>query len=259
MSIKRKSTEQEWLKGFINPKYSWDYINEKAHKTVKDIQAVTEGKKVAMAWSGGKDSIALQHIMDATGMTYKSFIVLSEMEYPEFLDWIDLNKPDGLENVIIPIGYEWLSKHEHMLFPRDSNINAKWYQIIQHKGQKKYAEDNGIDVMILGRRKADGNYVGRGDNKYQKKSESFIRYSPIADWTHEEILSLLHYRLVDLPPIYDYPNGFRNGTHPIGARPNTETDEQAFSELHEIDPNIVKDMAQYIPSAKSYLERLGEA
>ena len=256
MKIKRNSSEEDWWQSFNEPVYSREYIEHKVKQTIDEIKALTNGKKLAMAWSGGKDSIALQLIMEKSGLDYDSFIVVSRMEYPEFIKWINDNKPKGLNFVIRNHDFEWLASHTDMLFPQDSTTNAKWYKIVQHVGQRAFARSNDIDIMLLGRRKADGNYTGRGANHYQKKTESFVRYCPIADWKHEEVMALLSYEGVNMPPIYSYPNGFRNGTHPIGARPNTTSYEQAYSELYSINPRIVEEMAEYIQSARDYIKEV---
>lgn len=256
MKIKRNSSEEDWWQSFNEPVYSREYIEHKVKQTIDEIKALTNGKKLAMAWSGGKDSIALQLIMEKSGLDYDSFIVVSRMEYPEFIKWINDNKPKGLNFVTSNHDFEWLASHNEMLFPQDSTTNAKWYKIVQHEGQRAFARSNDIDIMILGRRKADGNYTGRGTNHYQKKTETFMRYCPIADWKHEEVMALLHYEGVKMPPIYSYPNGFRNGTHPIGARPNTTSYEQAYNELYSIDPRIVEEMAEHIQSAKDYIKEV---
>lgn len=256
MKIKRNSSEEDWWQSFNEPAYSEQYIRHKVSQTIDEIKSITKGRKLAMAWSGGKDSIALQLIMEKSGLDYDSFIVISRMEYPEFIKWINDNKPKGLNFVTSNHDFEWLASHNEMLFPQDSTTNAKWYKIVQHEGQRAFARSNDIDIMILGRRKADGNYTGRGTNHYQKKTETFMRYCPIADWKHEEVMALLHYEGVKMPPIYSYPNGFRNGTHPIGARPNTTSYEQAYNELYSIDPRIVEEMAEHIQSAKDYIKEV---
>lgn len=256
MKIKRNSSEEDWWQSFNEPAYSEQYIRHKVSQTIDEIKSITKGRKLAMAWSGGKDSIALQLIMEKSGLDYDSFIVISRMEYPEFIKWINDNKPKGLNFVTSNHDFEWLASHNEMLFPQDSTTNAKWYKIVQHEGQRAFARSNDIDIMILGRRKADGNYTGRGTNHYQKKTETFMRYCPIADWKHEEVMALLHYEGVKMPPIYSYPNGFRNGTHPIGARPNTTSYEQAYNELYSIDPRIVEEMAEHIQSARDYIKEV---
>ena len=104
--------------------------------------------------------------------------------------------------------------------------------------------------MLLGRRKADGNYVGKGDNIYTN-GQGVTRYSPLSDWTHEEVLAYIHYYDIPVPPIYGWKNGYLCGTHPWPARQWTGSMENGWKEVQEIDPTIVMEAADYFPEAKA--------
>ena len=78
---------------------------------------------------------------------------------------------------------------------------------MQHRGQAIYYKEHQLDMIMLGRRKADGNYVGKGSNIYTD-SKGVTRYSPLSDWTHEEILAFIHYYKIPLPPFYEWSNGY---------------------------------------------------
>ena len=110
-------------------------------------------------------------------------------------------------------------------------------------------------MLLLGRRRADGNYVGKGDNIYTN-SQGITRYSPLSDWTHEQVLAYIHYYNLDMPPIYGWKNGYLCGTHPWSARQWTGSVENAWEEIYGIDSHIVKEAAVYIPSAKVFLENI---
>lgn len=254
--LKRNSTELEWNDAVSNPKVSKEHVDQLLSKTISEINTFIGNKKVAVAYSGGKDATVLLEVMKRSNVPFSVFNVLTEVEYPQFRKWLDDQDIPNYQEVIVPIDWQWVNKNEHMLFPRDSKLAGRWYQIVQHKGQKHYATNNDIDVLILGRRKADGNYVGpKGKNYYKKKTESFYRFSPISDWTHEEAMAFINYYNLDLAPIYKYPNGFRNGTHPIPARVNTTSDKEALDELMQIDKKIVEDMAKNnVKIAVEYLE-----
>lgn len=96
-----------------------------------------------------------------------------------------------------------LSKHLNMLFPQDSATAAKWFSIVQHRAQAKYYKVRELDLILLGRRRADGNYCGRRSNIYTD-GKGVTRYSPLAAWSHEEILAYIHYHNVRMPPIYKW-------------------------------------------------------
>ena len=54
------------------------------------------------------------------------------------------------------------------------------------RDRARYYKEHQLEILLLGRRKADGNYVGK-DNIYTNSS-GITRYSPLAEWR----LSLIH-------------------------------------------------------------------
>lgn len=229
-------------------------LDERVGQTVKDIMATTNGKKAAVAWSGGKDSLVLADVCRQAGIE-DSVLVVSNLEYSAFTEWVDRNKPPKLEIINTGQDIEWLVKHPQMLFPQDSNTAAQWFHIVQHRGQAKYYKAHELDMILLGRRRADGNYVGKGSNIYTD-GKGVTRFSPLADWSHEEVLAYIHYYNLVMPPIYDWKNGYLCGTHPWAARQWTGSIENGWKEVYEIEPDIVKEAAKKIPSAKEFLKGL---
>ena len=152
---------------------------------------------------------------------------------------------------------DWLLKHQNMLFPQKSNVAAQWFHMVQHRGQARYYKAHDLDMLLLGRRRADGNYVGKGSNIYTD-GKGVTRYSPLSDWSHEAILAFIHYHKVPVPPIYEWKNGYSCGTHPWPARQWTGSVENGWKEVFEIDRRIVIDAAKTIPSAREFLEKNGK-
>lgn len=221
-------------------------------KTVADIRAVTSGKSAAYAWSAGKDSIVLGKICEMAGIT-ACMIGVCDLEYPAFMEWVNANKPDECEVINTGQDLEWLTKHPEMLFPQNSATAARWFQIVQHRAQKEYFKRRNLDMIILGRRRADGNYVGCNSNIYTD-SKGVTRYSPLADWSHEHILAFIHYNQLPLPPIYGWRNGYLCGTHPWPARQWTGSEKNGWHEVYSIDPDVVITAANLLPGAKAYME-----
>ena len=114
-------------------------------------------------------------------------------------------------------------------------------------------ERHELDVIILGRRRADGNYVGRNSNIYTD-GKGVTRFSPLAAWKHEHILAYIHYHQLPLPPIYGWKNGYLCGTHPWPARQWTGSIENGWHEVYDIDPGIVLAAAEKIDSARAFLK-----
>lgn len=253
---KQRIKNSEWIEAFakIDQVVSQKELNQLVDKTVKEIKKKTEGKKAAYAWSGGKDSLVLGEICRMAGISL-CVLVICNLEYKAFIEWVEAHKPPELEIINTGQDMKWLAAHPQMLFPQESKTAAQWFHIVQHGGQAKYYKEHELDIMLLGRRRADGNYVGNGDNIYTN-GQRVTRYSPLSDWSHEEILAFIYYYGVELPPIYDWKNGYLCGTHPWPARQWTGSVENAWAEIYEIDGFIVTEAAEHIQSAKDFMDSL---
>jgi len=252
---KQRIKNEDWVAVLdkIEQSVSREELDRLVDKTIEEIKKKTNGKKAAYAWSGGKDSLVLGEICRMIGIM-PCVLVICNLEYKAFTEWVDNNKPPELSIINTGQDMQWLAAHPHMLFPQDSKYAAQWFHIVQHRGQERYYRENGLDILLLGRRRADGNYVGKGDNIYTN-SRGITRYSPLSDWTHEHILAFIHYHNIPMPPIYDWKNGYLCGTHAWPARQWTGNTENAWSEIYEIDKSIVADAAEYFESARMFLEK----
>ncbi len=256
MSLGRKQriTNEAWLEATasIEQTVSRKEIDELAAAAVKDIRAAVKGKQAAYAWSAGKDSIVLSHLCEKAGVA-DCMAAVCDLEYPAFLDWLQQNKPAGCEVINTHQGLEWLAAHPQMLFPQDSTVAGQWFSIVQHRAQRQYCKAHGVELLLLGRRRADGNFVGRGSNFYTDR-HGITRFSPLADWKHEHVLAYIHYHKLSLPPIYGWKNGYLCGTHPWPARQWTGSIENGWREVYEIDPSIVTAAAEKLDSAHTFLQ-----
>lgn len=241
--------------------YVWDHIAQikteaetraLVEHTAAEVETFTRGKTVAYAWSGGKDSIALQIVMELIGINRCVLGMTRELEYPEFLQWATDNMPWGLDVIETGLTYQWLSSHQDMLFPSESTTAAKWFKLIQHKAQAAFYERYELDMIILGRRHADGNYTGKDGTGIYTDRDGVTRYSPIRHWSHEEVLAACYYYQKPLPPFYRWINGWVVGT---GCWPARQwTNGNGWAEIWQIDPSIVYKAAGYLPGAKQFLE-----
>lgn len=249
---KQNSSNARWIEALnkIEELVSREELENAVATAIESIKTITQGKNVAYAWSGGKDSIVLGKVCEAAGVKNCMF-AYTDLEYPAFIKWCLDNLPKGCETIHFDYGIDWLAEHENMLFPKGKDVN-KWYQLVQRAAFTKYFFEHNLDMMIVGHRKADGNIVGP-DGTIRKGSGE-IRYSPLADWPHEMILAYIHYNNLELPPIYEWQNGFRCGTHPWPARMYVDNTENGWREIYAIDSDIVKQAAEKISSAERFLE-----
>lgn len=253
---KQSSKNEDWLCAMrdIESLISREEIERKTVSTISKIRGITAGKTAAYAWSGGKDSLVLGRICEAAGIP-DCMMAICNLEYPQFMEWVDYNRPEYLQIINTGQDLDWLAKHPEMLFPKDSKTASRWFQIVQHKAQAKYYREHNLDMIILGRRRADGNYCGKRSDIYTD-GKGVTRYSPLADWKHEEMLGYIHYFDVELPPIYDWGKGYLCGTHPWPARQYMKTEQQGWQEVYDIDKTVVENAAQHFDGARKFLEAI---
>lgn len=228
-------------------------LDNRIDETVDRIKATAAGKEVAYGWSGGKDSIALSWLMQQAGIN-RGVLVVTELEYPSFLEWVDQNQPEGITTINTGQDYRWLKQRPQFLFPTGRSL-SNWYRVVQHTGQDRFYRDNKLDMIALGRRTQDGNYTGpKGENIYTN-NRGTTRWSPIGDWTHEETIALLAKINAELPPIYRAPRGFQVGTGPWPSRPGDRPAAENWQEVWDTDSRVVALAAEHdIPGAKQFIE-----
>ena len=249
---KQTSKQEDWL-------YAVDHIEElispeevKAFEesALEEIKERTDGKTVAFAWSGGKDSIVLGDLCRKAGVS-RGFYAYSDLDYPEFVSWCREHRPEGVEMMHTGYNLDWLASHQNLLFA-EGEVGQRWHLINQRGPFTRMFFDNGLDMLIVGHRVIDGNVCGKDGIIHKNSGE--IRYAPIREWPHEALLGYIHYNGLELPPIYHWKDGFVQGTHAWPEREFCKTITQGYSEIYEIDPSIVIKAAEKLSSARHFLE-----
>ena len=235
-----------------DPEYQKRIIRLK-NKAQKEIKKEIAGKEVAVSYSGGKDSIVVNHMCQQIGID-RTFWVRTNLEYPKVVKWINRYGPDNLEVVNTGQDLKWLAKNQNMLFPQSKKIALIWYRIVQNTGQKLYFKENKIDMLIVGGRIKDGNEPGKDGMKVNK--HGVVYYSPIYDRSHEDLLAYIEHFNIKLPPLYRWAKGFQVGTGPWAAREHTGSIQKGWEEVYNINPLIVKKAARHINSATKFLDNL---
>ena len=253
---KKSTTNEEWKKVFQNIEnyISKEEVDEYVKIKVDEIKKAIKGKKCAIAWSGGKDSLAVERLANMAGIT-KGVFVHTDVEYPAFMQWVSENKSKDIQAVNSGHSIEWIKNNQQFLFPKTTALHSRWYGIVQQATVRKYYKQNNLDLILYGRRRADGNYVPK---PIYTNGKGITIYNCIAEWPHELLFGFLHYYKIPLPPIYDWENGFVEGTHSWTARnPADKSDMTAWAEIYRIDPNIVINAANHFDSAKQFLKERG--
>lgn len=252
---KQTSRNEDWLwavdhiEELISPREVKQYEAD----TLTEMRESVAGKRVAYAYSGGKDSIVLADLCEKVGIT-TGYFAYCELDYPEFVRWVKLNKPAGVEMMHTGISYGWLKRHQNLIFA-EGQLGQRWHLISQRGPFTSMFFDNHLDLLLVGHRRIDGNFCG--GNGYIRKRSGETRYSPLRDWPHEALLGYIHYHQLPLPPIYGWKDGWVQGTHAWPEREFCSDDiMKGYREVYEIDPSILERAAKYLPSARHFLEEV---
>lgn len=247
----------EWQRAAAHARDLWpdDLLDNLVDRTVDEITRTVGRRHAALAWSGGKDSLALEHVGRLAGIT-EAGLAITELEYPEFLRWVTDNMPPGLTVLSTGQDLYWLRDHPPMLFPQ-GDYGPRWFTVVNHAGQTRYFQQARLDVLLTGRRRADGNWISNNGTREYRNQRGVVRYSPLADWPHEAVFALLQRERVTLPPCYGWPRGFQVGTGAWPARQWTTDTDHGFTEVWQIDPDVVREAATVLPQARAWLAKTG--
>ena len=249
---KQISGQEAWVSAWANVEtlYPAAQLDALVATTLAEMGQRLAGKRVAFAWSGGKDSLVIEWLC-AQFQIQACVFAMTNLEYPEFLAWTTDHMPPLVQVINTGQDLAWLARHPRMLFPQTPQDTARWFKLVQHAAQRRYFQQHQLDVLVLGRRHAEGNHCGE-DGLYTNR-EGVTRYSPIRHWPHEAVLALLKREGYSLPPIYGYPRGWQVGTGNWAQRLYTSSPEQGWIETWQIDPDIVREAATVLPQARAYM------
>lgn len=252
-----------WLEAYENSTtlYTREQIAQLERETINLIRAVAQNyNNICSGWIAGKDSLALDHILRKSGIRYTPIMWRGINEYPSMRRWIAVNKPQNLiEEIIDKYSLDFLEKNPDYLFCKNGTrqdwMATKWQR------QRKDIAKHGFDLFITGRRLRDGNNCGTRENGYIV-TKAYSTFSPLAEWTHEQLLAYLRYENISLPPFYLYERGFLIGSVAMGEwteRPILNlTEEEVWDELYNIDKSIVINASAKLTSARLYLQKKRE-
>lgn len=245
LKAKHYNTQSEWM-------YVWNHYDEIRTRaqteeliaeTVEEIHAVCDGKNAAYAWSGGKDSIALQIVCEDAGIK-KGFCCYNDLYFKQSIEFFKTHRPEGIELYDSGEDIAWLAKHQDMLFPK---VPHRWNERTHLKYQPIYCQKEGVDILMMGKRRQDMNFVAK--DVVAKSKDGVNIYCPIRKWTHEDVICAIRYRNKELSPIYFSENGFHYGDTKFAVMNplKGERFEDAWKRIYAIEP------AKVIQSAKAGL------
>jgi 3'-phosphoadenosine 5'-phosphosulfate sulfotransferase (PAPS reductase)/FAD synthetase len=255
---KTRNQQKDWYQAWqtATDMVSYNRIQEITTEALGWLHKSTKGQKVAYGWSGGKDSLVLQKLCETVGIK-DAVLCITDLEYNPFLEHVSKTKPSYCQvwkNKRLNLA--WLNKNPDMLFPTEQSTTQKYFKLIQQKGCREYFFANQLDQMVIGRRKADGNYCP--NRQYTIKS-GYTQNLPIMDWSHEELFAFMQYNNIPLPAFYLWEDGFKVGTGTWSKMRRNEdrpTMNDCWAYVYRYDPETVIHASRVLESAKQFIKGL---
>lgn len=165
-------------------------------------------EKCLIAYSGGKDSIVVAHIVS-------KYIGIKDA-VADCSWWFDRHRDDsqriaskmGLNVAYIDrFGDEYLlHKHPDWLFP-PQKVYPTIYSARQHKTCDSYSRKNDYKAVFFGRRTQENTVPKRA---YMKRG--ILQVHPLRDWKENDIWEYLEHNNVEVPSIYKSEMGPHEGS-----------------------------------------------
>lgn len=253
LKAKHFNSQEAWLEVWNNYREyrSRDEVEAIIAASVAEIKQVCAGRHPAYAWSGGKDSIALQIVCEDAGIQ-RGFCCYNGLYFTDSVNFFFRNAPAGVKLFDTGEDIEWLAAHPQFLFPRKPHI---WNEQTHLKYQPIYCKQTGADLLLMGKRTQDGNFVSKDLIMSNKKGVKV--YCPIREWTHEDVICAIRYRRKKLSPVYFTENGFHYGDTKFAVMGplRGETYLDAWNRIYKIEPEkVYRSASAGIESAIRYLK-----
>lgn len=252
--------------GHIRATYPWDAVwstvEEKVPRRYAEllveqaaewIAGLCANRSACYAWSGGKDSQALRVVCEAAGIP-DCVCCVTRLEYPQCERWLRQHAPAGVTFWNSEIDAAYVAARPGWLFPKAGTpYPSAWMARHQWRGERIY-QRQGYDVMLIGRRRADGNYAPKSG--WSTLKGVGIRGNPIAAWSNAETLAVIKHLSEDgLPPVYSWPLGWFYGLS-AWARREYNDEEEGWRDLWRDAPELLRDAAETFPGAARTLSTL---
>lgn len=219
------------------------WIGEQA---IERICAYARPEDLCYAWSGGKDSLVIEWLCRAAGVSGGILYVPNlDVEWTFMQSWWEQELPIDCSiyrDAGLNLGF--YQRHPHLLTAYNAGANQH-YNMPKWTAQFAYAEGRKAQAIIMGRRTIDGNPCGPHGVSGGRNGVQVL--NPIYDWSHEDVLAFIRYKKLVLPPTYFMPNGFHlNNQRWIASKP---TQRGLWELLREYDMDSLQEAARYFPNA----------
>jgi phosphoadenosine phosphosulfate reductase len=188
---------------------------KKSQKAIKKAYQQFPREKIVIAWTGGKDSTVLLHLVRSIFNSVVPFPVMfndSTMEFEEIYEFIkELTKKWGLNLIVVPH-----SKGELEKFNKTKNVERKkeLSRLMKINAINAFLKKNHIDAFMAGIRWDE--HPARSKETYLSKRKDHMRIHPILHFTEADIWTYI--KTYKVPYVKLYDKGYRS----LGEKPFTK-------------------------------------
>lgn len=188
---------------------------KKSQRIIKKAYSMFPSNKIVVAWTGGKDSTTLLHLIRSTFEGWVPFPVMfndSTMEFPEIYEFIKkVAKKWHLNLVVVPHLARDLEKFHKT---RDPSKKKELSRIMKVNVINDFVKKNKVKAFIAGIRWDE--HPSRSRETYFSKRDTHIRIHPFLHFTEKDIWDYIHKFHVPYVSLYD--KGYRS----LGEKPFTK-------------------------------------
>jgi 3'-phosphoadenosine 5'-phosphosulfate sulfotransferase (PAPS reductase)/FAD synthetase len=214
-------------------------------------EAMSQSVNPVIAYSGGKDSRVLTHLLTEAGVTHNAVADVSLMWDRDAIDNREWANEMGLQVAEYDrLDRNWIMRNPSFIFA-DLPKLAKLYQLRQQTTIKRHTEAMQNDVVFIGRRTQE-NSVPRP--LYRRKN-GILQCNPLRDWRYEHIWGYLHQNDIRVSPVYDHPIGQIEGASPWPMVSNEHVSRwgyNAFDLVEDYDASVMDWLATWWKPAILY-------
>ncbi|MBI3559523.1 phosphoadenosine phosphosulfate reductase family protein [Candidatus Gottesmanbacteria bacterium] len=192
-------------------------LNEKiakAHSVIKEATQRFNRRKVVAAWTGGKDSTVLLHLIRTHFNGSVPFPVMfndSTMEFDEIYEFVGrIAKEWRLQLVVVKHDEKELAAFHGM---KDTERKKELVRMMKIHALDRFQKEHGIQAYIAGIRWDE--HPARSKESFVSPRKDHMRIHPILHFTESDIWNYI--KTYDVPYVRLYDQGYRS----LGEKPFT--------------------------------------
>lgn len=167
-------------------------LEDKVELAKKRIRQFCAGKRVLVAFSGGKDSQACYHLCKEAGVPFHAQLSVTRFEPPEEIDFVRTHYPD----VTFRRAYKMLLVDEIEY----RGLPSRWCRWCC---DCKHVKTDGYDIALVGVRAQESPQRRASWRMFGQKKDRTWYLCPVFDWTADDVWAYLNSRGIPHCSLYD--------------------------------------------------------